>query len=237
MKKSTIEIFELKTTGGVGLLALAIRKHIGAEVFCTVGQDHKRRFLELMGIKNIFNSRTTQFCEDVLNVTNRRGVDIMHNTFAGKRFIEAILACLAPRGRFIEIGKADLYGGTNVNILPMKKNISYFAIAVDQLILSEKDSDVVVGGSEDSELGEIMNESSQLLCSGAIEPIPTRTFPLNEAQNAFSYLESAQYIGKVVLSPNAEVFAPISLPQYRTVIPLCSQGSYVRVDGTYLVTG
>ncbi|KAA6309826.1 MAG: putative type I polyketide synthase, partial [Streblomastix strix] len=151
--------------------------------------------------------------------------------------IEAGLACLAPRGRFIEIGKADLYGGTNVNILPMKKNILYFAIAVDELILSQKDDNGIVGGNEDSELGELMNECLKLLCSGAIEPIPTRVFPINEVQNAFSYLESAQHIGKVVLSPIAEGFAPISLPQYRAVVPLCSQGSYIVEDGTYLVTG
>ena len=46
------------------------------------------------------------------------GVDIVLNSLTG-RFIAQSLKCLRPFGRFIEIGKADIYRNGKLNLEPL----------------------------------------------------------------------------------------------------------------------
>ena len=57
--------------------------------------------------RNIGNSRDTTFEQLIMSETNGRGVDLVLNSLT-ERKLQASVRCLAPGGRFLEIGKFDL---------------------------------------------------------------------------------------------------------------------------------
>ena len=50
-------------------------------------------------------------------MTNRKGVDVVLNALAGEA-IPMGLSCLAEFGRFIEIGKRDIYHNARIPLRP-----------------------------------------------------------------------------------------------------------------------
>ncbi len=72
------------------------------------GTKEKREYLRLLGIEHVFDSRSLGFYNHVMEVTGGRSVDIVLNSLTG-RFIAQSLKCLAPFGRFVELGKSDIY--------------------------------------------------------------------------------------------------------------------------------
>src|SRR5262249_53601896 len=94
--------------GGVGLAAIQIAQHLGAEVFATAGSDEKRDYLRKLGVEHVFSSRTLDFAEQIMEVTGREGVDVVLNSLPGEA-ITSSLSILRAYGRFLEIGKTDIY--------------------------------------------------------------------------------------------------------------------------------
>ncbi len=96
--------------GGVGISAIHIANAVGAEVFATVSSPEKRKYIESIGVKpeNILNSRTLEFADRIMELTDGKGVDIVLNSLSGEAIFKSI-KCLAPYGRFVEIGKTDIY--------------------------------------------------------------------------------------------------------------------------------
>src|SRR5207247_7948498 len=61
-------------TGGVGLAALQIARQAGAEIFATAGSPEKRDYLRSLGVVHVMDSRTLTFADEVLEITDGRGV-------------------------------------------------------------------------------------------------------------------------------------------------------------------
>jgi len=95
-------------TGGVGLAAVQIAQQAGAEVLATAGSPWKREFLRALGVKHVMDSRSVAFADNVREITAGRGVDIVLNSLAGEAIAKGV-ECLGPGGRFLEIGKRDVY--------------------------------------------------------------------------------------------------------------------------------
>ena len=95
-------------TGGVGMAAVQLCRHWGAEVFATASRG-KWDTLRAMGFDDahIGDSRTLEFEEKFLAATGGAGVDVVLNSLAGD-FLDASLRLLVRGGRFIEMGKTDL---------------------------------------------------------------------------------------------------------------------------------
>lgn len=100
--------------GGVGQAAIILAQHIGVEIFATVGsEDKKSLIMTQYGIPedHIFSSRDTSFAKGVMRATSGKGVDVVLNSLAGEA-LRLSWHCLAKFGRFLEIGKADLFANT-----------------------------------------------------------------------------------------------------------------------------
>jgi len=95
-------------TGGVGLAAIEIARWTGAEVFATAGSEEKRAYLRSLGITHVFHSRTADFAKEIAKITGAKGVDLVLNSLSGE-LIGAGFDVLAEGGRFLEIGKNDLW--------------------------------------------------------------------------------------------------------------------------------
>lgn len=95
-------------TGGVGMAAVQLARQWGVEVFVTASRG-KWDTLRAMGFDDdhIGDSRTCEFEEKFLAVTEGRGVDVVLDSLAGE-FVDASLRLLVRGGRFLEMGKTDI---------------------------------------------------------------------------------------------------------------------------------
>ena len=101
--------------GGVGQAALRIARRAGAEIFATAGSPEKREFLRSLGVQHVMDSRSLDFADEVMELTDGEGVDVVLNSLAGE-FIPKSLSTLRPGGRFLEIGKVDFLQHTRLDL-------------------------------------------------------------------------------------------------------------------------
>ncbi|WP_395738711.1 thioester reductase domain-containing protein [Prosthecobacter sp.] len=202
-------------TGGVGQAAVRIAKAIGAEIFATAGSAEKRGFLKQIGVEHVLDSRTLAFAEEIMRITQNEGVDLVLNSLAGEA-IHQSLSLLRQYGRFLEIGKRDIYGNTKVGLFPFRKNLSYHAIDLGHA-LDPRNSK------------PLMSSLKKLFISRKLPALPYRSFALANAAHAFRYITQARQIGKVVLTM---ADACVTLSGETADAPL-----HLKPDATYLVAG
>ena len=204
-------------TGGVGQAAIAIARLVGAEIFATAGSPERRAMLRDMGIEHVYDSRSTEFAEQIRRDTDGYGVDIVLNSLTGAAQ-RAGLNLLAYGGRFVEIGKRDIYGDTRLGLFPFRRNLTFYA--VDLALLSE---------THPRRLQELLRTVYQRVADGDL-PLPVITeYPLSEAATAIRVMSGAGHTGKLVLSvPHTGESCAVVPPE---------QAPVFRDDGAYIVTG
>lgn len=70
-------------TGGVGQAAIAIARAAGCEIFATAGSAQRRQLLHDMGVEHVYDSRSTEFAEQIRGDTDGYGVDVVLNSLPG----------------------------------------------------------------------------------------------------------------------------------------------------------
>src|SRR6185369_5367782 len=115
--------------GGVGMAAIQIAHYLGAEVIASAGSAAKRALLKTLGVKHVIDSRRGDFAATVMELTKGRGVDVVLNALAAEA-IPMGLSCLAESGRFLEIGKRDIYQNSRITLWPLRRNASFHVIAM-----------------------------------------------------------------------------------------------------------
>ena len=203
-------------TGGVGQAAIQIAQHLGLEVFATAGNNEKRQMLRDMGVKHVMNSRSLDFADEIMALTGGRGVDAVLNSLAGD-FIPKSFSVLAPFGRFLEIGKVDVYGNTKIGLEPLRNNISYFVIDLAQHLEHRPQF-----------IASLFKELSDRFEAGDYRPLSYKVFPITEVVSAFRYMAQGKHVGKNVLD-----FEVSDLP----ICPCTEDGHLFRADATYLIVG
>lgn len=173
-------------TGGVGLAALEIAIWKKAEIYATAGSPEKREFLEQKGIGHPMDSRSLEFGDQVMELTQGRGVDVILNTLSGDGMITG-LKILAPFGRFIQIDKKDIAGNTLLPMNLFRKGISFAVLDISLYLV------------EPRKLKEQLLEIAEKFNAGVFKPIPCRIYPVNQLKEALNALSRAKHIGKLVL--------------------------------------
>ncbi len=203
-------------TGGVGLAAVQIAKMIGAEIFATAGSPKKRAYLKKLGIRHIMDSRSLAFAEQIMDITNGEGVDVVLNALAGPA-IEKGISVLRPFGRFLEIGKRDVYENSPIGLKALRKNIAFHVIDL---------ANVTANRAE--EMAETFEELLGLFSAGKLKPLPAEVFPVSEIADAFRHMSRARHIGKVV----------VNLDEPDLMVERDGTGEIgFRKDASYLITG
>jgi NADPH:quinone reductase-like Zn-dependent oxidoreductase/SAM-dependent methyltransferase/acyl carrier protein len=203
--------------GGVGMAAIQMALYLGAEVIATAGSPSKRALLKTLGVEHVIDSRRGDFAEAVLKLTNGNGVDVVLNALAGEA-IPMGLSCLAEFGRFIEIGKRDIYRNARIPLRPLRNNASFHVVAMD----------AIFHGNEEL-TRQMLEEISGLVGKGALRPLPYRVFPACRIDSAFRLMSAGKHIGKVVVG------FPTPFVPRRGELP--GPGFEVKPDGCYLITG
>ncbi len=211
--------------GGVGLAAIQIAQQVGAEIFATAGSESKRAFLRSLGVKHIYSSRSTAFADEILADTNREGVDIVLNSLPGEA-ISKSLSILRAYGRFLEIGKTDIYQNRMLGLLPFQDNLSYFAIDLDRMLRQRPDY-----------IRQLFAEVMRHFGTGDYQPLMFTRFEGASTIDSFRYMSQRKNIGKVVVSiPHAEINDHTS-PNQPAIQNSPPESKGVRKVGTYLITG
>jgi acyl transferase domain-containing protein/NADPH:quinone reductase-like Zn-dependent oxidoreductase/acyl carrier protein len=192
--------------GGVGLAAIQIAQKAGAVVYATAGSPEKRAYLQSIGVRHVMDSRSLDFLAEVKQSTNGHGVDIVLNSLAGK-FVDAGIAALAPGGRFLEMGVADIRAAESVTKL--RPDISYLPFNLAPAL-----------EAGDSSVCRTLTTLFESFQNGELQPLPRKVFTLKDGAEAFRYMAQAKHIGRVVICPRIQEIA-----------------AGIRNDGAYLVTG
>ncbi|NES18400.1 MAG: SDR family NAD(P)-dependent oxidoreductase [Symploca sp. SIO3E6] len=196
--------------GGTGMAAVQIAQQAGAEVFATASPP-KWEALRGMGVKHIMNSRTVEFADEVMAITQGQGVNIVLNSLTSGEFISKGLSIVSPQGRFVEIAKRGVWDSNQV--AEVRPDISYFL--VDLVRETQRQPELI-----NSMLHQLRDKFSKSL----LQPPPLKVFPLEEVISAFRYMQQAKHIGKIVVTQTtqqADATQPLSF----------------REDATYLITG
>ncbi len=204
-------------TGGVGQAAVAMAKAARAEIFATAGTPEKREMLRSIGIEHVYDSRSTEFAELIRQDTQGYGVDVVLNSLPGAAQ-RAGLELLAAGGRFVEIGKRDIYGDTRMGLFPFRRNLSFYAVDLALLTVTKP-----------TKLRRLLDTIYRQIADGVL-PLPETThYPLADAATAIRVMSAAEHTGKLVLDvPHTGQFDVVQPPE---------QTHPFRTDGSYVITG
>jgi NADPH:quinone reductase-like Zn-dependent oxidoreductase/acyl carrier protein len=176
-------------SGGVGLAAIQLAQQHGAIVFATAS-TYKRATLRKLGVEYVYDSRSTDFADEILADTDGAGVDVVLNSLTNDGFVEATVRATAQNGRFVEIAKRDIW--TPEQMTAARPDIVYEIVALDATAMHHPER-----------IRGLLAEVSDGLASGEWTPLPAEIYPLIEAKTAFRRMQQARHIGKIVLQmPN-----------------------------------
>jgi phthiocerol/phenolphthiocerol synthesis type-I polyketide synthase C len=199
--------------GAVGMAAIQIALARGAKVIATAGSRAKRGLVHALGVRHVLDSRSTTFVEEIRAITGA-GVDVVVNSLAGEA-MERSIATLRPFGRFVELGKRDYVSNTHIGLRPFRKNLSYFGVDVDQLMVGRK------------ALGErVYKEMMRHFNEGTYTPLPYSVFEAGGVSEAFQLMQYSSHVGKIVVRP----------PRAGAV-SAANKPLSISAQGTHVVTG
>jgi NADPH2:quinone reductase len=174
---------------GIGTTAIQLAHALGHTVYATVGSDERVTAVEKLGATRGINYRTQDFAQEVRQLTNGRGVDVILDMVAGS-YIPRDIECLADDGRIAIIA---LQGGTKAEVdlvQLLKRRISISGSALRP--------------RSDAYKGQIANALREnvwpLFAQGRLRPLVHASFPLGQAGEAHRMMESGAHIGKIVLT-------------------------------------
>ncbi|KMQ82039.1 fatty acid synthase [Lasius niger] len=121
----------------------------------------------------------------IIQRTRGRGVDIVLNSLTEEK-LQASIRCLAKGGRFLEIGKFDMFSNNPLEIFAFSRGISFHGVSLDKLFSAEPEGKEV-----------LWNKITEGLKNGAIKPLCRKVFEKDEIEAAFRHMAAGKHIGKV----------------------------------------
>ena len=201
--------------GGVGMAAVQIARHLGAELYATASPA-KWDVLAAAGLdrEHIASSRDLDFEEAFRSATGGSGLDVVLDCLRGE-FVDASLRLLAPGGRFVEMGKADI------------RDLGQAAAAAGHPV-SYQAFDLMDAGPE--RIAQILAELGGLFASGVLSALPRTLFDVRRAPAALRWMSQAGHTGKIVLS------IPQPLQEDRSVLVTGGTGALGALTARHLAT-
>jgi NADPH2:quinone reductase len=172
---------------GVGTAAIQLAKRAGARVFATASSDERLEKLKPLGMDEGINYRTHNVVQEVMRLTDKKGVDLVVDSVGGSTLQGSILS-LGYRGRCTMVGAAGREPMTiDVSSL-MGGNRTLQGVFLGAEIATDRAHD---------NIQRLINEAAR----GELKVVIDREFPLSEAAAAHAYIESRQAVGRVLLIP------------------------------------
>ncbi|KAF2010557.1 hypothetical protein BU24DRAFT_472713 [Aaosphaeria arxii CBS 175.79] len=220
--KSRESILIHRASGGTGQAAIQLAQMIGATIYVTVGSEAKKKLImERYGIaeRHILQSRNKSFYNAIKDLTEGRGVDVVLNSLSGE-LLEASWDCVAPFGRFIEIGLGDAYTRQQLPMFNFSKGISYISFNLTNFMTPEFFPMHT----------PLMKSVWDLVLERKIRPpYPLQVYSIAHMEEAFRFLNSGESSGKIVIRMDRTAAVP-TITSYTPAFRF-------DPDSTYVVTG
>ncbi|GAB2515371.1 type I polyketide synthase [Nocardia heshunensis] len=201
--------------GGVGLAAIQVARNAGARVIATASSAERRTHVLNAGAHHAIDSRSMNFVDDVLRLTDGKGVDVILNSAPGE-ILRQNLRAAAEFGRIVEIGKIDIYSGGVIDLRPFDHNLTFIALDLDRMMKFRPEA--------------VRAKTSGLISkleSGVYHHLAYHRYSMNDVVAAFEAIVRPKQIGRIVLDLDEPA------PRVRPLLPAVG----IRSDATYLVSG
>jgi NADPH:quinone reductase len=176
-------------TSGIGTTAIALAKAFGARVVVTAGSDQKATECERLGANLGVNYRKNDFVALTLQATAGRGADVILDMVGGD-YVERNYAAAALDGRIVQIAFLKGQKAAVDLRLIMAKRLIHTGSTLRPRSPAEK-----------AVIAEALRAKVwPLLEAGRCRPVIDSVFPLAEAPKSHERIESAEHVGKVVLT-------------------------------------
>ncbi len=184
--------------GGVGMIAIALAKRHGAEVYATTGSEEKNRFLmEECGVQASY-LRDTDWHKECQALG---GMDIVLDAVGGEH-LQRSRRSLAPFGTVVSYGLSSAVTGNKRNLVHALRALKHMKVDAVKLMMRN----CGVSGLNALTLGDQIDVSAGLkevasdIVRGRMPPPRIdAVFPLAEAGQAHRYLQERRNKGKVLL--------------------------------------
>nr|WP_053745361.1 type I polyketide synthase [Streptomyces sp. NRRL WC-3618] len=199
--------------GGVGMAALQIARHLGADVYATA-HPTKHATLRDLGLddSHIASSRDPGFEQRFRAATAGRGVDVVLHSLSGE-LTDASLRLLAPGGRLVDIGRTDPRDPRQTALdHPGRRYLPY---GLDTRPDRVARTFAGLGG---------------LFDDGTLQPLPVTALDVRHAPRAIRLMRDAAHTGKIVLT------VPRPLDPDGTVLVTGGTGTLGSLAARHLVT-
>jgi NADPH2:quinone reductase len=173
--------------GGTGGLVVQMAKHRGARVFGTVSTEAKAQEIRTLGVDEAIIYTSQDFETEVKRLTNGRGVDVIYDS-VGKTTFDKGLNVIRPRGMMALFGQSSgPVAPFDPSLLNAKGSLFLTRPSLAHHILTR---DEILW-----RVGDLMN----YIASGIVTVRVAGTYPLAEAAQAHTDLESRKLAGKLLL--------------------------------------
>ena len=177
-------------TGGVGMAAVQLAKHLDAKVIATGTSLEKLEKTKDWGADHIVLTHKDEgvaFREEVKDLTDGKGADVIYDPVGGDVFDESI-RCINWGGRLLIVGFASGRIPTAPVNMPLIKGFSIIGVRAGEY------------GRRDPVKGEENNQAIREIAeTGAFQPYVCKEFPLLESKEAIRFLEQRKLLGKVAI--------------------------------------
>ncbi|KAL8744188.1 MAG: hypothetical protein Q9190_003535 [Brigantiaea leucoxantha] len=225
--------------GGVGQAAIMLAQQVEAEIYATVGSvDKKALLMETYGIPedHIFSSRDTSFSKALMAMTKQKGVDVALNSTSGE-MLRHSWQCMAPMGRFIEIGKRDLVQNSNLEMEKFADSVTFAAVDIG-----------VVADKKPLLFKHLLSKVMEMHQEGIIRQVqPLTVFPIAEMQHAMRTMQAGKHTGKIVIEAAKDSIVQVHWPflfplthdrlTLTQALPAPSPDAIRDPSASYLITG
>ena len=172
---------------GVGVAAIQLAKRAGATVLATASSDERLERLRPYGLDHGVNYRRQDVVEEVMRLTNNKGVGLVVDSVGGQTLQGSLLA-LGYRGRVSMVGAAGRE--------PMQVDVSSLMAGNRSLTGVFLGAEINSDRAHDN-IQRLIDEAAR----GELKVVIDSTFPLSRAADAHAYIESRQAVGRVLLIP------------------------------------
>ncbi|MDH5463237.1 MAG: alcohol dehydrogenase [Nitrosopumilus sp.] len=175
------EFLVIVGAGGLGLMGIQIAKAITkAKIICVDLDDQKLETAKEMGADFTVNSKDPETAKKILSICNNKGADSVVDFVNAPPTAKLDFAVLRKRGNLILVG---LFGGSI--------ELSLVTIPLKSIMIQG----AYTGNYHD------MVELLDLARKGIINPVISKRYALDEANNALEDLKARKIIGRAVINP------------------------------------
>ncbi|KAJ2967349.1 hypothetical protein NUW58_g10479 [Xylaria curta] len=206
----------------LGQGAIQMAQHIGAEVLVTVSSETEKNLLkEKYGIPedHIFSNKDAGFVQGIKRVTKGEGVQVVINSLTGE-LLRQTWHCIAPFGRFIELGVKDIKSNTGLDMVPFLNNATFAGVNILQMYRTNK-----------RVFSKLIADVLKLYAEGVFKLVPLNIKKFSEIADAFRILQSRRSLGKVVLQVVDNDIVPVTRGK-KTELKLSPNATYLIPGGT-----